>query len=548
MTYMSGKNPRRRNSDSIMSKKEGVYMSEKKTKKGLSRRDFIKGTAVGAGAVALSGLGKREAKAAPPTAVPKKWDAEADVIVVGYGGAGASTAISAHDAGAKVVLLEKAPLGHEGGNTRASGNMWFSPAPVDKAIAYFNAMSGPYGPPPEMVRVWAEEMGKINDWIKSLGGTPGKLNIFTPEFPKLPGNESVRTYGNPAAMSERLWKLLKANVDKRDIEVWYGSPAKDLIQNCQTREILGVLAEKGGKKVYLKAKRGVVLTCGGFENNQEMIRDYLHLPSGAGRGSPYNTGDGIKMAQKVGADLWHMNNMAGPGLDFKAPELPYAMAPPQEIMRKNCIFVGKDGTRFMDENQEQRHGKVYFHGEWGSPRLPMPIHAIFDETARLDGPIYDKWLQMGWFRIVEPYDWSKDNSVEIEKGWITKADTLKELAAKIGKDPAVLEGTVLRYNAHCAAGQDSDFGTRADHLLPIETPPYYAMAETPCFTNTQGGPRRNEKAQIVDPDGDPIPRLYSSGELGSIYGDCYNGGGNNGESMAFGRIAGKNAAAEKPWG
>ena len=93
-------------------------MSEKETKKGLSRRDFIKSVAVGAGAVAVAGLGATGAKATPQSAVPGKWDAEADVVVVGYGGAGAATAITAHDAGAKVLLLEKAPLGHEGGKTR----------------------------------------------------------------------------------------------------------------------------------------------------------------------------------------------------------------------------------------------------------------------------------------------------------------------------------------------------------------------------------------------------------------------------------------------
>jgi succinate dehydrogenase/fumarate reductase flavoprotein subunit len=523
-------------------------MSEKETKKGLSRRDFIKSAVVGAGAVAVAGLGATGAKAIPQSAVPGKWDAEADVVVVGYGGAGAATAITAHDAGAKVLLLEKAPLGHEGGNTRVSGNMWFSPSRVDKAITYYNAMSGPYAAPPEMVRVWAEEMGKINDWVISIGGEPGKLTIFSPEYPELPGSESVRTYGNPTAMHERLWKLLKANVDKRGIEVWYGSPGKELIQDCQTKEILGVVAEKAGSKAYIKAKKAVVLTCGGFENNQEMIRDYLHVPYGYPRGTPYNTGDGIKMAQKVGADLWHMGNAVGPGLDFKAPELPYAFAPPQVVARKNCIFVAKDGKRFTDETQEVRHGKENFHGVWRHQPMPLPIHAIFDETARLAGPVYIGMVVMGWCRVVEPYKWSKDNSVEIEKGWIIKADTLREVAKKIGRDPDVLEDTVKRYNQHCAARKDLEFGRSADYLLPLETPPYYAMEQTPTFTNTQGGPRRNQRAQIVDINGDPIPRLYSAGELGSLYGNCYNGGGNNGESMAFGQIAGRNAAAEKQWG
>ena len=522
-------------------------MSEDETKKGLSRRDFIKGAAAGVGALAVGGLGAREAEAIQQSALPSKWDAVADVVVVGYGGAGAATAITAHDAGAKVLLLEKAPLGHEGGNTRVSGNMWFSPSPVDKAITYFNAMSGPYAPPPEMVRVWAEEMGKLNDWVTSIGGEPGKLTLFSPEYPELPGSECVRTYGNPTTMNEKLWKLLKANVEKRGIEVWYGSPGNELIQDCQTKGILGVVAEKAGSKAYIKAKKAVVLTCGGFENNQEMIRDYLHVPLGYPGGTPYNTGDGIKMAQQVGATLWHMGNAVGPILGFKAPELPYSFGPPMLLVRKNCIFVAKNSTRFRDETQEVRHGKANFHGAWIPQPMPLPIHAIFDETARLRGPIHPGMVGFGWRGVVEFYSWSNDNSVEIEKGWIIKADTLSELATKIGRNPNVLEDTVKRYNQYCAVGNDPEFGRPKDYLLSLETPPYYAMEQTPFFINTQGGPRRNQRAQIMNTQSDPIPRLYSAGELGSIYGDCYNGGGNIGECMAFGQIAGRNAAAEKPW-
>jgi succinate dehydrogenase/fumarate reductase flavoprotein subunit len=243
-----------------------------------------------------------------------------------------------------------------------------------------------------------------------------------------------------------------------------------------------------------------------------------------------------------------MSNAVGPGFDFKSPDLPYTFAPPQEIANKNCIFVAKDGKRFKNETQELRHGKADFHGVWSPQPMPLPVHAVFDETARLRGPIYGQWLAMGWHRIVEPYIWSKDNSAEIEKGWIKKADTISELAKKIGRDPKVLEETVSRYNRYCEAGEDPDFGREAKLLLPIKTPPYYAMEQTPAVLNTQGGPRRNKHAQIVDPNGDPIPRLYSAGELGSIYGNCYNGGGNNGESMAFGQIAGRNAAAETNWG
>lgn len=151
-----------------------------------------------------------------------------------------------------------------------------------------------------------------------------------------------------------------------------------------------------------------------------------------------------------------------------------------------------------------------------------------------------------WTPIVERYDWSDDNGAELAKGWIKRAETITALAQTMGLNPAALEETVTRWNAHCHAGADHDFG-RIKMLSPIKEAPFYAMEISPSMLNTQGGPRRNARGQIVRPDGSPVPRLYSAGELGSIYSYLYQGTGNIGECLAFGRIAGRNAAAEQPW-
>jgi succinate dehydrogenase/fumarate reductase flavoprotein subunit len=134
----------------------------------------------------------------------------------------------------------------------------------------------------------------------------------------------------------------------------------------------------------------------------------------------------------------------------------------------------------------------------------------------------------------------------LAKGWIKQAATVKALARALGLRPTALEETVSRWNAHCHAGVDADFG-RTKMLCPIQAAPFYAVELSPSMLNTQGGPRRNARAQIVRPDGSSIPRLYSAGELGSIYSYLYQGTGNIGECLAFGRIAGRNAAAEQPW-
>ncbi|MFC2000929.1 FAD-dependent oxidoreductase [Chloroflexota bacterium] len=490
----------------------------------------------------------------PETLLSEKWDKEADVVVVGYGAAGAATAITAHDAGAKVVIMEKAPEGEEGGNTRVAGQGWFTPAPVDKAITYFNALCGARTVPQEMVRVWAEEMSKNNDWVKSLGGD----NLFMyhrgpaeAEYPDLPGSDCVGTYHLGDQLGhELLWKLLKASVDKRQIEVLYATPGKELIENCQTKEILGVRAEREGHEVSIKAKRAVVLTCGGFENNQEMIRDFLpNLHYCYPVGTPYNTGDGIKMAMAVGADLWHMNNITGPWYYLKVPEFPSVMELLPHFKNTDfpggMIIVGADGKRFVNEKHKHTHGKVIAAGQWVQSPASHPMFMILDHTLFSAGPLHDNNLYHGWNSLLKVYDWSEDNSAELARGWIKKTTTIAGLARKIGLNPTAVEDTINKWNTYCTVGKDAEFG-RTKMLSPIKDAPFYAIEMSPAFSSTQGGPRRNARSQIVQPNGSPIPRLYSAGELGSIHSYLYQGGGNLGECMAFGRISGRNAAAEKP--
>src|SRR5579862_781699 len=104
--------------------------------------------------------------------MPHEWDVEAEVVVVGLGAAGFAAAVTAHDLGAKVVILEKAPEGEEGGNTRVAGQGYLNTSSPDQAAAYLNALCGPFSVPPPMVRVWAEEMCLNNAWLEGLGGDP----------------------------------------------------------------------------------------------------------------------------------------------------------------------------------------------------------------------------------------------------------------------------------------------------------------------------------------------------------------------------------------
>jgi succinate dehydrogenase/fumarate reductase flavoprotein subunit len=570
------------------SAKEDEMADEREVSRRLSRKDFVKGAAALAGAGALASCGPAatpaptaapaetaepcptcapatECPPCPTASLPEEWDYEADVVVVGYGGAGAVTAIVAHDAGAEVLVLEKAPEGFEGGNSSVSGGTIYTPVGLEASVTYLNAMSDGYPISEEMVRTWAEWMSENAEFLRGLGAEllPRSFAVYPelgeepkypisgyPEFPELPGGESAAAWrvAEPDTFGRggpNLWDFIKPQVEEeRGITVLYETPGKQLVQDAVTKEILGVMAGTATGEVYVKARRAVVLTCGGFENSREMQRDFLtNLPEVYPRGTPYNTGDGIKMAMAVGADLWHMMNIAGPMINYKPPDVDYVLTlSPKE---QNFIYIGPDGTRFDDEHVHLRHGKEEWEGVWVPSPARAPMYCIFDETVREAGRVVTP-SGSGWTYKAE-YMWSEDNSAEIASGLISQADTIAELAGKIDVDPHVLEAEVETYNGFCDAGEDLEFHRDPETLKRIETTPYYAMPLAASMLNTQGGARRNAKAQIVDTSGSPIPRLYSAGELGSLYSYMYNGGGNVGECVAFGRIAGQNAAAEEPW-
>ena len=486
--------------------------------------------------------------------VPSNWDTEAEIVIVGFGGAGAAASITASDLGAKVIILEKAPQGRHGGNTKVAAQGYLNPDSIEGAVAYLTAMCGPYEVPEDMVQVWAEEVCQNNDWISSIGGDPQEHQFQVGiEYPELPGSESTHKFhhGDILGYSET-WKFFDKAVQERPIEILYETPGKELIQNDITKEIIGVKAIRDGKPYYVKATKGVILTCGGFENNQEMIRNYLPgIPYCYTNGSPYNEGDGITMAMTVGAELWHMNNFAGPSFALKVDEFPTSFSMQALHFSKETpggmIVIGSNGGRFWDEKYKTHHGKVKNNGVWAPLTAPCPLYMIFDHTLLTSGPLYDKTPSHGWNQMVDQYDWSDSNEAELAKGWIKKADTIEDLADQINHDPAVLQDTINKWNYSCELGEDIEYGRKL-MLNPLVTAPFYAVALSPTMLNTQGGPRRNTNAQIIRPDGSPIPRLYSAGELGSIYSYLYQGTGNIGECFAFGRIAARNAVADSPWG
>lgn len=466
--------------------------------------------------------------------------ASADVVVIGFGVAGLTAAITAHDRGAEVVILEKMDEPHSGGNSRVSGSVWFSPSDGEAAARHLRALSGPFALPEGLVAAWAREVPQNTAWVESLG-IQVRTSPSEPEFPELEGHEcdDAINHVEPSWGYSRLWLALREAARERGIQVRFECRAEAMLQDGDQATVVGVQLA-GGETI--RARRAVVLATGGFAANEEMARDFLRLPGATPWGSPGSTGDGLRMAQKAGAGLWHLSNFMGvPGLAAPHLRCGFRVMFPHS---QGWILADEEGRRFLNENQRPRHGKIISGGRL-RPFPDRRYHCVFDEVTRCAGPIVNlpEDEPFSWNAIVEGYRWSADNQVEIDRGWIAKGSTPAELARAIGVDAANLEATINRYNDACASGRDPDFGRKPQTLSPIREPPFYAYTWGPLVAFTLGGPRKNARAQVLDPFGDPIPRLFCAGEVSSTYSWGFIGGHMLADAMAFGRIAGGEAAA-----
>ena len=423
-----------------------------------------------------------------------------------------------------------------------------------------------YPVPDEYLRFYVKGSHENKAWLESMGATmiPRlKPGVYVPFYPEFPGADAIAsevaayTVGGEYSGGSCLWNFFEDLIKQRKrIRKMYDIPGKKLIHDPVTGDIRGVVATSKNKEIYIKAKRSVIICTGGYEFNMKMIRDYIHIQDFASPGSPYNTGDGIRMSMAVGADLINMGSCAAPWhFMCKVPDhLSSLLFFP---FKGGHIRIGADSKRYIDEywtppsgpwpgHRPEFCGMVKENGAYRSEKTPFPIHSIIDETARLSGPL---WLGgIGFSGKIENFICSKDNSREIEKGYAIKADTIEELALKIDRDPVVLIDTVKRWNAACAAGKDQEYA-RTKNLTPLAKSPFYAVKVIPSAFNTQGGMLRNIESQVINVFGQPIPRLYSAGECGDrVWGNLYECTKNvGGGCLAVGRKAGANAAAEKPW-
>lgn len=503
--------------------------------------------------------------------LPSDATALVDLVVVGFGGAGAAAALRAVELGASVAVLEKQPEALHTPSTKMSGGLVMAVDDVDAATRYLSRCSA--GLIPDAVsRAWAEKAAGLVSWLEVQLADLALVRTGGPEHPSFAGSSAIHVYcqsqlrdgsrvgnlndnragtggaghgdGRFQTGRELFGALQRAVSGRGAVQVTWGARAQRLLSD--DARVVGVEWTDGQDVRTIGARHGVVLASGGFEFNDDMKANFLRTADIHFYGNTANTGDGLRMAIDVGADLWHMPEMAGRAIghfethDGEWHNFVIYLEP------GGYVLTDKYGRRFANEywQAKLRHDfylelLAYDSENEDYPRIPC--YWFFDQTRMRARPLTS--LVSGLV-AVGAYDWSGDNRKEVKQGWIAEGATIAQAASQAGVlDPDQAELTVAEYNRVCEDANTADrFGRPRESLKPLIGPPYYCVALYPGGSNTCGGPRRNEHGQILDTRGNPIPALYGAGELGQATGLLYPADGSNlSEAFCFGQIAAEHA-------
>ena len=446
-------------------------------------------------------------------ALKKYEDLTTDIVIIGAGGAGMTAAINATQAGKDVILVEMMP--YAGGNTtKATGGMnaaethYQKEQGIEDSVEQFveDTMKGGHDiNDRDLVTIMAENSAAGIDWLDSIGAPLPKIS-----FSGGATNQRIHAPEDGSGVGAYLVTALLKKMDELGIKVMYNTKATDLLSLEGT--VNGVMAESDDAYYTIHSK-AVILATGGFGNNQEMIVRYREdLEGTVTTSAPGIMGDGIVMAQAVGADLVDIDQIQlHPTVEQKT-----SMLITESVRGDGAILVNQDGKRFTDE--------LLTRDKVSAAELAQPgsyAYIIFDQKLR-EG-----------LKATEKY---------ISTGITVQGDTIEDLAAAIEVDPATLADTLANWNKCVADKNDAEFGRTTGMDNDLSTPPYYAIKIAPGIHHTMGGVHIDTGAHVIDLNGKVIPGLFAAGEVvGGVHGGNRLGGNAVADIVVFGRISSASA-------
>lgn len=487
---------------------------------------------------------------------------QADVVIIGAGGAGMTAAIEASDAGRSVILIETMPM--VGGNSvRSTGglnaakthyqdeNSFGEEAGVEKGIAaaeaypdnariqelaqivsqqweeyqanpvgYFDSVElfqldtligGGAKNDPALVKKLAESSADAIDWLGTIGGDMPSVSSF--------GGASVKRIHRPVDSNGKVLSVgafivpvLESNLESRMIKVLTETTAEEILLDSKGAAC-GVRAVGAtGNTVIVKAG-AVIDTAGGFGANHEMVESYKpELAGFMSTNAAGIQGQGIAMAQAVGADVVDMAEIQ----IHPTVEANTASLITEGLRGDGAILVNQEGLRFYDEVSTRDKVSAAEIAQTGSASWLVVDNKMFEAS-----------------NVIQGY---------VKNGYTVQGDSYEELAEAMGVPADVFADTMETWNGYVAAKNDPDFG-RTSFAEPLDQAPYYAIHVTAGIHHTMGGVKINDQAQVIDTQGNVIPGLFAAGEVtGGVHGGNRLGGNAVADFVIFGRIAGTNAA------
>lgn len=478
----------------------------------------------------------------PEVQVQADQEMTADVVVLGAGGAGMAAAVTAHQAGKSVIVIEK--TSQMGGNTMLAGGA-LNAVDEGSELALKNNDSvefhytqtfngGDQQGNPELVRMLVEQAWDGVEWLKSLG-----MEFIEGETFTVAGGLWPRAHRPVEPEGYGFFKTYQAYMDANPgIEMVYNTKAENLI--VENGVVTGaVCTGSTGNTITVKANNGVVLATGGFGQNIEMRQEanketnlWPNLDESIkSTNTSAITGDGITMAKAVGANLIQMGNiqllpLGDPNTGSLSGNVTRSV--------EGVVYINLEGNRFVNEGGRRDHMTKALMEQTNST-MYIVVDSDFFPTGE------------------EKNNFNETMNSLVESGRALKADTLEELAEKMGVPAENMVAAITEHNRHCPGGdldgEADEFGRTLYADVGglndgINTAPFYAGMRVPTVHHTMGGVEINTKTEVIDTNGNVIPGLFAAGEVtGGIHGTNRLGGNALTDTVVFGRIAGTSAAA-----